>query len=431
MQVRLTTGLVNRVVRRVPPGDRKPADYFDVDLPGFFLRAWPQRRPGRPWACTYYIRWKDRAGRERRVSIGDARTVSLEEAWARAKQELARIALGANPLDEKQAARAALTIGAVCERYLASPEFTRHSPKSRTVYVGLIRNHLLRHLKNVLASEVGVLEARRLQRGVESDTRIGRRRRKMGGSGVAKKAVRQLSAVLTWATHEGLIKSNPLLHALRLKPDGQRTTVIVDADSYGRLFGTMDAMVAAGTLKPIERACVVLIACTGMRKGEALHLRWRDVSLAEARITLHDSKGVKLGRSGIRQELVHLPPLALATLAAIRPENGDPDALCFPPARGAVLAIHRTWAAIRTQAQLPATLGLHGLRHSIATNAILSGLSTLETQRLMRHSSPGVTSKYVHIAQAHEATLAARALANVLPATDSPADVVPLKRGGR
>jgi site-specific recombinase XerD len=55
---------------------------------------------------------------------------------------------------------------------------------------------------------------------------------------------------------------------------------------------------------------------------------------------------------------------------------------------------------IRKRVKLPADLVLHGLRHSAATSALLSGLSLPEVQKLQRHRNIATTSKYVHILEA-------------------------------
>jgi site-specific recombinase XerD len=93
-----------------------------------------------------------------------------------------------------------------------------------------------------------------------------------------------------------------------------------------------------------------------------------------------------------------VPFLAAAALAVIRPEDVDGDALVFIPQRGARLAVNHDWQRIRAYAELPATLSLHGLRHSAGTVAVMAGMSGPEVQKLLRHRNLHTTSRYIHLA---------------------------------
>ena len=59
--------------------------------------------------------------------------------------------------------------------------------------------HVLRHLGTSKITEIDVPSVRRLYRAVEGDARTNQRKRKLGGPGAARRAVRVLSALLTWS----------------------------------------------------------------------------------------------------------------------------------------------------------------------------------------------------------------------------------------
>lgn len=201
------------------------------------------------------------------------------------------------------------------------------------------------------------------------------------------------------------------------------------------MFTAMGSMVAAGTLRPAVRAFFVLVASTGLRRGEAQGLRWGQVNLDRRQITLSGTKGARLaqrrGRAGSKIEIVGLPPVAAAALAEIMPEKPDPSALVFVPAQGQQLSVNRDWIAVRKAAGLPADLTLHGLRHSVGTVGAIAGMSMPELQALLRHRQPGTTARYIHMAQM-AGGLADKAMSGVLPPLEAPsADVVPLRQGAR
>src|SRR5262249_5924038 len=280
--------------------------------------------------------------------------------------------------------------------YLASPDFARKSDKTRACDAATLRNHVCNRLGNEKLSALDVPAIRRLIRAIEQDTRSNSRRRRLGGAGAARKATGGLSAVLTWAVGEGRLVRNPIVGNLRLAGDGIRETVLTQPQEYAALLRAMDELVASGKLRPQSRAFLTAAAFTGMRRDELRKLRWGQVDLSERRITLRNTKGARLARSGIKTELVSLPPIAAVALAAIRPEDAGPNEQVFAPVRGAVIAVHRDWTRVRTAAGLPSELTLHGLRHSAGTVAVMAGLSLPEVQRLLRHRNLTTVQKYIH-----------------------------------
>ena len=76
MQTKLTAALVRRVTEAEPPA--KDKSYFDTVIPRLALRTKPPRRPGGRWAALYFVRYTAPGGIERRIKIGDPRTMS---AW--------------------------------------------------------------------------------------------------------------------------------------------------------------------------------------------------------------------------------------------------------------------------------------------------------------------------------------------------------------
>ena len=300
-------------------------------------------------------------------------------------------------------------------RNIVFPEFARKAARSQTEDRATARLHVLRHIGQVKLSNLDVPSVRRLHRAVESDKRTNSRTRRLGGRGAARRAVRVLSAMLTWAVGEGQLARNPIIGALRLDGEGERTIILDRPDQYAALFSTMDRMVAEGRLRPDVRAFVVLVAATGMRRNEARTLRWGDVDLGARRITLRNPKGTKLARRGTATETVSLPPIAAAALAGVRPEDAGTDDLVFVPSRGNMIAVNHDWNRIRIEADLPPGLVLHSLRHSIGTAGIVAGMSTAEVGQMLRHRNIAVTQRYVHLAEASQSRLQDRAIGHLIP----------------
>jgi integrase len=160
-----------------------------------------------------------------------------------------------------------------------------------------------------------------------------------------------------------------------------------------------------------------------MRRGELQGLSWGQVDLSQRRITLTASKGAKLARRGVRTETISVPPLAAVALAEIRPKDAADDERVFLPRQGEVLEVNRSWRRVRAEADLPGDLTLHGLRHSIGTTAVLSGLSAPEVQALLRHRNITTSARYVHLAEATRSRLQDRATAHLVPEPGPAAEV--------
>jgi integrase len=417
VQLKLTAALVRQLTGEAAPG--KELVVFDLDLRRFALRLKPS---GAAW---YFIRYVAPDGRERKYRIGSPSTMTLDEARKAARTVLRRVDEGNDPAADKIALRAAWTVRATIEAYLASPEFARKSDKTRVCDAATLRNHVAYRFGNEKLDSIDVPAVRRLVRAVEHDTRTNSRKRRLGGTGAARKVVRVFSAVLTWAVGEGRLPGNPIVGNLRLAGDGTRETVLTEPAQYAALLETMDRLVAEGELRAQSRAFLIVAAFTGMRRGELRTLRWGRVDLGERRITLTGSKGARLARNGQKTESISLPPIAAAALAGIRPEDAGPEEQVFVPLRGAVIEVNRDWVRVREAAGLPKDLTLHGLRHSVGTVAVMAGMSLPEVQKLLRHRTVTTTTKYIHLAD--RARLQDRAMAAMLP-EDAGAEVVKFKR---
>jgi integrase len=418
MQVKLYNGLVRKLVEGPPPAVETVL--FDVDLRRFALRLKPARTPGAPGAALYFIRYTV-AGREKRMKVGDPRTMSLEEARKSARARLAVVDSGGDPAGDATAQRHAWTVRQLGEAYLASVDFRQRAERGQDTIRRAIANHLQPHLGVVKLADLDVPAVRRFIGAIEADTRTNSRKRRLGGRGAARKAVRVLSALLTWAVAEGHMKTNPLIGNIRLTGDGQRTTVMVEPEHYLAFLRAMEELVAEGVLRPVVRAFFIVKALTAMRRGELQALTWRQVDLDRRRIVLRESKGLALADGvGADSETVSLPDLAVAALAEIRPQVAKPGDLVFPPKQGRRLSVHRDWHLIRDRGQLPEGLVAHGLRHSAGTVAVLAGLSLPEVQKMLRHRNINTTQRYIHLAHAASTRLQDRAMAHVVPAAPAP-----------
>jgi integrase len=184
----------------------------------------------------------------------------------------------------------------------------------------------------------------------------------------------------------------------------------------------------------------VLLATTGMRRGEALGLRWADVDLeagrAHVRQTVIQVRGhVMFGEPKTVQgrRAIDLDTWTVAVLRAHRvrmaeerlvvgPDFTDNGLIFHDPSGGALRpeSVSRSFARAVTRQALPA-LTLHGLRHTWATLALQNGVHPRVVQERLGHATIAITlGIYSHVSPTLHAQ-AAQAVADMMFAASGPA----------
>jgi integrase len=152
-----------------------------------------------------------------------------------------------------------------------------------------------------------------------------------------------------------------------------------------------------------------LIALTGMRRGEAANLKWSQVDLKQRRIVL-PPQSHKTGKKTGKPRIIALPAAGQAIIA--RQPAGNDDDYVFAPSRGSgAIGISHAWVKVREEAQLPEGIGLHGLRHSVASHLAMGGAQAAEIMTAMGHRQLSTVQRYIHFAENARQLLAERAAA--------------------
>ena len=137
---------------------------------------------------------------------------------------------------------------------------------------------------------------------------------------------------------------------------------------------------------------VKLYLNTGLRKTEALDLKWDDVDLATLRITIWETK-VNKPRSVVMSDDVH----AMVTrMYATRPTAGYASSFIFGHINEKRL--YRVWHEMKKAIGLTndKQFTIHMLRHTFCTRLLGSGVDIRTVQEAMGHSSMAVTQRYSH-----------------------------------
>lgn len=399
---------------------------WDAELKGFGIALRPTG------THSYVYNYRDRHGRLRNITIGKIGSMTPDEARKRAETLRRDVADGRSPLAEKRAAKAAMTVSDLFDKYLASERFKNKAATTQGVDRGRIERHLRPLLGKHVLEALSPADVENAHRSIvtgktATNKPSGKKRGRVivrGGEGTARMAVRLLRSILSWGKAAKVLPPGvtpDLVSSVSIGRDGKRDLILDDPAAYARLWHVLDRLTDPGALSDNESPmrqevadAIRVIALTGARKGEIVGLRWNHVDLKAGTLTL-PVDAHKTGRKTGDQRIIGLP--ALAAIIIARQPAGDPGDLVFRPARGGErLDLTKPWRTIRTAAELPAGIGLHGLRHSLASHMAMNGAEATEIMTALGHRDITTSQKYVHWARDKRQALAEKAAAGITAA---------------
>ena len=419
--------------RTVDATKAKPERFmlWDDDIAGFGLLVLPTG------VRSYVYKYRPLEGGRRQITIGKVGTLTPAQARQRAEDFREAVRNGGDPLGQKKALAEAPTVGELLDAYLSSQAFADKAASTQATDRGRVERHLRpllgrRRVQSLTRDDIKKTLSAIRNGKTAADIKTGPRglARVRGGPGTAKAAIDLLRAIFNWAHEEGLIKTTNPCDGVKTGSTGTRSTILEDDVAYARLFQTLDIMEEEQRIRAPVADAIRLIALTGCRRGEAAGLRWRHVDLKTGRIAYPPGEH-KTGRATGKSRVIALPEAAQAIIA--RQPIGEADDFVFTPARGnGAVVLSRVWRKVRAEAELPDTIGLHGLRHSLASHLAMGGAQTAEIMTALGHRQMSTAQRYVHWAEDARSSLAEKAaqtaLAGMAKAGNASADAAKLRR---
>jgi integrase len=226
-------------------------------------------------------------------------------------------------------------------------------------------------------------------------------------SRTAEKVLVVLGAIMRYAQRRELITTNPVE-----KLERHPVRYSGDYDIYSR--EEIDVLVR-GAADDQNAAIFLAAALTGLRRGELLALRWRDVDFPgqAIRVRANLSYGeLVTPKSGKVRVVPMVDEVAqrLARVGARSSQTGDDDPVFASPLGGNLdaSALRRRYAAATERARLR-QLPFHSLRHFFGSMAV-NNASVVQVQAWMGHAHVQTTARYLHHrAQSSDAALLAEA----------------------
>lgn len=274
-------------------------------------------------------------------------------------------------------------------------------PRTRELYDGQLRNHLVPTLGNVELAKITPVLVRTWHAKLSKS--------KMSPTTVAK-CYRLLRTILGTAVEDELIPKNPcVIKGAGVERSAERpVATIAEVD---RLIELAD---------PRTKTLVLLATYTALRFGELAALTRRNVDLEKATVTVVASASdLKDGtriigepKSWAGRRTVSIPEVVLGPLREHLDAYSEPgaDGLVFVGPKGGPLRranFSSVWRELAGQADLKG-LRFHDLRHTGNTLAAMTGASTKELMTRMGHSSTRAALGYQHATEERERLIAQR-----------------------
>jgi integrase len=290
--------------------------------------------------------------------------------------------------------RTGVTFAEAAEEYLTWLEVDRErKPSTLRDYRSMVRTHMLPTFGDAFLEDITPDQIERWR--LAFDPALANRTK--------IKVMTVLFGILERARKVYRLPTNP---ARDMEKPTQRRRAGLD------VFSVEEVMALVRAADGEQDAAIFLVAAfTGLRRGELVALRWRDVDFTgqTIRVVASYTDGVLTTPKSGKVRSVPMAPEVAAALArlALRAEWTSDDDLVFVGMAGGYLdasALYRRYKLALRRAGLR-NLRFHDLRHTFGTRAITKA-SILQVKEWMGHADVDTTMQYLHYApRAQEAAL--------------------------
>jgi integrase len=356
-------------------------------------------------ADVWYAKYRLPDGRQVKKRIGPAGAVNRRraEAWLRDVLDEAR--RGTLP----GMVRTGATFEDACSIYLRWLEDVRdRKPSTLRDYRGSIRTHLLPWFGGMRVEDITPEHCEAWAAGFGGGRKLSNRTK--------IKVTTILYGIMERARRTWKLPRNPVAD---LEKPVQRRRVDIE------VFSPEEVLCLVRAAESEQDAAIFLTAAfTGLRRGELVALRWRDVDFARSHLRVRASYtdgALSTPKSG-KMRSVPMAPDVSAALARLgqRPAWTGDDDLVFIGQAGGYLdasALYRRYKKTLVRAGLR-DLRFHDLRHTFGTQVIATA-SILKVKEWMGHADVDTTMRYLHFAPSEaDAELVAAAFRPKTPVPD-------------
>jgi len=368
-----------QILRQTLPAGKVKQRIYDAGVTGLIAEL-------RSSLVTFWFRYRDARGRQKEIKIGRHGSITLEQARRKARELAAQVSLGGDPVGEKAAKQAILTLAAYMDReYLPDARQRLRSHRNLVAYADRIKRRLGRKaLDEVTWSDISAFKASLVAEGL--------------APGTVNRHLATLRALYNQAIRSGHHHGpNPAAQPGML-PEQSRECVLHPGQDRDFIAALRD--------DPNQTAATALglIFVTGARKSEVTKAEWRNVDFDRGELLVPRSKNGRPRR-------IPLAPAAVRLLRLQRRRCAAHEQFVFPgnlPGQP-IGDLRRIWERTKRAAKLHPEMRIHDLRHSMASRLANAGTPLNEIGAILGHRSLTITSRYAHFQPERLVTTAALA----------------------
>ena len=361
----------NAVKSAVCPAGKGRLDLYDTAISGFILEVRPSG------VKTYFLRYRDKHGKQKQHKIGDTKSITFEQAKNAAQTLRARVVLGENLFAEKMSLKNIPTLEQFNQNHYMP--FIKGYKRSWDTDDTMLRIHLLPRFGRLHLDEITTQDIIAFHHA-------------MRAQGYAPSTCNRPLIILRYMFNlakkwniEGVAK-NPVSGILLFEENNKRERFLNPLE-VKRLYDIL-ATSSNSQLKYI----VPLLLLTGCRKRELLDAKWEHIDIERCTWRIPITKNGKARYVPLSTEVLNL-------LSRLPRFEACPYLVPNPHTKMPYASIDYAWGNARRQAEL-AEVRMHDLRHSFASFLVNAGRSLYEVQKILGHSQLVTTQRYAHLSQA-------------------------------
>jgi len=237
--------LSQKLVEQLKPRQQEYVEWC-AKLSGFGCRVRPSG--AKSYIAVYRLGGSGRSGSLRKFTIGSSDKLSAEEARLKAAEVIAKASLGEDLAEERMAKKQEQTLAAICDEYLVACDKglatdSRGNPKKAST-LSTDRGRIDRHIKPLIGKlKITAIDRKSIEQfmfAVTTGRTAGSFRNEKGnhvtvrgGLGTAKRTVRLLGGILSYAVRQGYIEKNPRF-GIKIAADNENERFL-SAEEFSRI----------------------------------------------------------------------------------------------------------------------------------------------------------------------------------------------------
>ena len=269
------------------------------------------------------------------------------------------------------------TLGYIWERYLPWAQQNKRTWKDDLRYY---RRHIKPRFENKPLDKITPFDLEKMK--VEMSKSVNRRGRPFAPQTI-KHQLQIIRRLYNFASQMGLYDGSNPINQVKMPRVNNKIVRFLSEEELERLLDVLDNW-------PFRKsaAFVQFALFTGCRRGELFRLKWEDVNLEQAYITLRNPKGGKTKTIPISEQAVKVLKGLERTSEFV-----------FPGRKGGQLTDFKNpWKRIKKAAGLPDNFRFHDLRHHFASSLVSAGVDLAIVRELLTHKNLEMTQRYAHLA---------------------------------